>query len=154
MLRSVGGPTVFKSNGDVVSNSLTLEQRAKRLAKYIESIAGDQPADEFVQIVDDDPALETLSKREVRQSTDALERAVQGSKLSAQDLFHAEAIVHKTKRPSHKIENNKFEPFSGEFRYLTKTLVFARTFSVPSRRLGGSTYLTGRPMAAPGSLLA
>ena len=138
-----------------MSDKLSLEQRAKRLAEYIESISGDQPAEEFMQVVDDDPALEALSKREVRKSTDAVERALQGSKLSAQDLFHAEAIVHKTKRPSHKIEDSKFDPFSGEFRYLTKNSGvrknIQRTFSaigridLPDRSTyGGTGFVVGK----------
>ncbi|QGJ71790.1 DNA/RNA non-specific endonuclease [Planctomycetales bacterium 10988] len=118
-----------------MNDNLTLEQRAKRLAKYIESISGYQPAEEFMQIVDNDPALEALSKREVRKSADAVERALQGSKLSAQDLFQAEATVHKTKRPSHKIQDNKFAPFFGE---VTMEIPLCITVSLDGAKPTGS----------------
>ena len=105
-----------------MADSLSVHQRARRLAGYLETISGDTPAEEYFQIADDEPALETLSKRDVRRSANALEKAVRGNELSALETVHAEAIIHKTRRPSHKIESNKFDPFSGEFHFLTKNI--------------------------------
>ncbi len=97
-----------------------LESRAQRLSEYLESIAGDIPVEEFVEVDQDDTALEGVSKRSLKKAADAAIRSSRGGRLSADDLFHAEAIVHRTKRPSHRIENGKFDPFPGEFRYLSK----------------------------------
>ena len=96
-----------------------LKARVKRLAEYLESISGDSPV-EGVFDFSRDEALEGVTSRSLKKAADVAVRASRGGKVSAQDLYHAEAIVHRTKRPSHKIEDGKFSPFPGEFGYLTK----------------------------------
>lgn len=96
-----------------------LKARAKRLADYLESISGETPLEEFVEFSQHDLALEGVSRRGVKQATDAAVRAVRGVALTAEDLYHTEAIVHRTKRPSHKIEDGKFAPFPDDFRHLS-----------------------------------
>lgn len=96
-----------------------LKARAKRLADYLESISGDTPVEEYVEFSQDDSALEGVSRRRVKKATDAAVRAMRGAAVSASDLFHTEAIVHRTKRPSHKIEGGKFDPFPSDFSHLS-----------------------------------
>lgn len=96
-----------------------LKARVKRLAEYLESISGDSTV-EGVFDFSRDEALEGVTSRSLKKAADVAVRASRGGKVSAQDLYHAEAIVHRTKRPSHIIEDGKFSPFPGEFGYLTK----------------------------------
>ena len=97
-----------------------LNARVKRLAEYLESISGDSPVEGVFDFSRDDTAIEGVTSRSLKKAADVAIRASRGGKVSTQDLYHAEAIVHRTKRPSHKIEDGKFLPFPGEFGYLSK----------------------------------
>ena len=112
------------------------DERAKLLADYIGSISGDMPVEEFMQISQDHAGLESLSSRDVKKSTDAVERMMRGSKLSDKDLFGLEAIVHKTKRPSHRVEGGSFAPFPGEFEYLTDNSSIKKNINSSFDRIG------------------
>ncbi|MDZ4849725.1 MAG: DNA/RNA non-specific endonuclease [Pirellulaceae bacterium] len=103
-------------------SDLTTKQRADRLAAYLRTISGGTTNEsilaEFSQATN---AVDGLDKRATLKANEAIRKSMQGTgQLSHDDLFRAEAIVHKTKRPSHLISDGSFDPFPDEFGYLTE----------------------------------
>jgi endonuclease G, mitochondrial len=102
-----------------MEKTISNEERARRLSEYIKAINGDTTTEEILDSIGDDDGLEGVPSRRVKQATDAAMRTFRGQKPSEEGLYHLEAIVHKKGRPSHLIQDNKFDPFPGEFKYLT-----------------------------------
>ncbi|WP_147274135.1 DNA/RNA non-specific endonuclease [Bremerella cremea] len=103
-----------------MEKTITPDEHAKRLLQYVNSIAGDTPMEEFVDFIADDDGLEGVSTKRIKKAEEAAMRAVQGKSVSAEGLYHLEAIVHRKNRPSHRIYGKKFDPFPGEFNFITK----------------------------------
>lgn len=102
-----------------MEKTITSEERARRLAELVRSIAGDTPPEEFVDFSDDNEGLDGMSTQRMKKATDAAVRTFRGQKPSEEGLYNLEAIIHKKDRPSHLVQGNKFDPFAGEFKYLT-----------------------------------
>lgn len=99
---------------------LSITERANRLAEYARSIAGDAPVETvYSGLSSETSGLESVPESRIRQAENAANAALRGTEVSFDDLIAAEAIIHRTKRPSHLIQNDSFAPFDGEFRYLT-----------------------------------
>ena len=115
--------------------ALTLQERAKRLAEYSQTIAGDGPLESvYSDFSQDTVGLESVPQIRLQKAADAVKRSTEGVELTADDLVAAEAIIHRTKRPSHLIQNGWFESFTGDFRYLTedKTVSYRLRAAIPS----------------------
>ncbi|WP_417849432.1 DNA/RNA non-specific endonuclease [Thalassoglobus sp.] len=103
-----------------MEKTISPDEHAKRLLQYVKSIAGDTPMEEFVDFIADDDGLEGVSTKRIKKAEQAAMRAVQGKSVSAEGLYHLEAIVHRKNRPSHRIFGKKFAPFPGEFSFISK----------------------------------
>ncbi|MCD0460688.1 DNA/RNA non-specific endonuclease [Roseiconus lacunae] len=103
-----------------MENTISHKEHTKRLLQYMESIAGDTPMEEFVDYIGDDEGLEGVSTNRIKKAEETVVRARKGKAVSPQGLYHLEAIVHKKNRPSHRIHGKKFDPFPGEFAFMTK----------------------------------
>lgn len=103
-----------------MEKTITPDEHAKRLLQYVKSIAGDTPMEEFVDFIADDDGLEGVSAKRIKKAEEAAMRAVQGKSVSAEGLYHLEAIVHRKNRPSHRVYGKKFDPFPGEFGFMTE----------------------------------
>lgn len=102
-----------------MEKTISSEERARRLAEYIKAINGNTSTEELLDTIGVDDELEGVTSRRVKQATDAAMRTFRGQKPTEEGLYHLEAIVHTKGRPSHLIRDNKFDPFPGEFKYLT-----------------------------------
>ncbi|HPF41645.1 MAG TPA: DNA/RNA non-specific endonuclease [Phycisphaerae bacterium] len=98
--------------------TLSTDELARRLADTIESIGGPASIEEFVGSTEDADFMEGVSSRRITEARNAASKLQRGRKPSAASLYHLEAIVHRKHRPSHRIRNNTFDAFPGEFRRL------------------------------------
>ena len=103
-----------------MEKTISPDEHAKRLLQYVKSIAGDTPMEEFVDFIADDDGLEGVSTKRIKKAEQAAMRAVQGKSVSAEGLYHLEAIVHRKNRPSHRVYGKKFDAFPGEFSFITE----------------------------------
>ncbi|TWU09729.1 DNA/RNA non-specific endonuclease [Allorhodopirellula heiligendammensis] len=95
------------------------DELARRIAQTLKSLAGDTPVEEFVGFVGDDDSMEGVSSREIKKAQNAAASMQRGKTPSAEGMYHLEAIVHLKHRPSHRVTNNTFDAFPGDFRYMS-----------------------------------
>lgn len=117
---------------------ITIQERAKRLANYIRGISTEASTEsllsEFSQA-----NIETLGvdKRTAQRAASVFRKSMADEDdLSEEDIIRAEAIIHKTKRPSHLINNGWFTAFSGEFGYLTEDQAIANKLRIAIPAVG------------------
>lgn len=102
------------------TEDISNEERALRLAEYLETISSDSSVAEFISTAQPEKLSEEIPTMEAERSMIAVEHLLSGENISPEDIFAVEAIVHKEKRPSHKVLDGKFDPFPGDYLYLTE----------------------------------
>ena len=101
----------------MTEETLSDRELAKRLAAAMQSLAGETPLEEFIASGED--AVEGVSTQKMRKARNTTLQMIEGKTPSASSMYHVEAIVHRN-HPSHRVLDNEFAPFKGDFRYLSE----------------------------------
>ena len=102
-------------------SELSLNERSKRLAKYIDTITGENDSESLLSgFALDTASLTGFSNHDLERATEAANLVLGGHVIDSEDAAIAlERVIHLEGRPSRLIQEDWFDSFGGDFRYLT-----------------------------------